>query len=162
MTRTEDVTPALLAAFVAVVEAGQFTLAASRLHVSQPAISRQVQRLERTLGRQLLVRTGSSVRLTTDGGEVLSHARQVLSAIDALILNAGTPRTVVPGQRRDLAPSATSTSPNREDVANGGPPTASRRLPPPAPPASSRATNEAGPAWAEACRRGRCTAPAIV
>jgi len=44
--------------FVAVVESGSFSRAAAALHLSQPALSRQVLLLEEEVGQRLLVRNG--------------------------------------------------------------------------------------------------------
>ncbi|MGB3292416.1 MAG: LysR family transcriptional regulator, partial [Phormidesmis sp.] len=53
-----------LVAFLEVVERGSFTEAAAALHLSQPTISQQVQRLERFVGVQLLNRKSGKVSLT--------------------------------------------------------------------------------------------------
>jgi DNA-binding transcriptional LysR family regulator len=56
-----------IAVFVAVVDAGSFTLAAERLKVSRPAVSKQVSRLEESLGVRLLHRTTRRLSLTEAG-----------------------------------------------------------------------------------------------
>jgi DNA-binding transcriptional LysR family regulator len=89
--------------FVAVVEDGSFTTAATRLHVSQPGLSHQIQSLERQLGGPLLERLNRGVRLTPAGRIALPHARASLahaerartgalraSGIDAGELHVGT------------------------------------------------------------------------
>lgn len=68
-------------AFVSVAEAGSFTRAAAALHVSQPAISRRIELLERELGAPLFERVHSGARLTDAGAEFLPHARRVLAAV---------------------------------------------------------------------------------
>lgn len=80
-----DFDPALLRAYVAVKEAGGFTRAAERLHLSQSAVSHQIRRLEEQAGTALLVRTTRNVALTEDGEDFLRYAEQVLRAQDALI-----------------------------------------------------------------------------
>lgn len=65
---------ARLSYFVAVAEAGSFSRAAAALHLSQPALSRQVQLLENALGQQLLERTGRGVTVTESGRALLQHA----------------------------------------------------------------------------------------
>src|SRR5690242_6602147 len=67
--------------FVAVAEEANFTRAAERVHVAQPAISAQIQRLERELGERLLDRTRRTVRLTAAGEAALPHARAALAAV---------------------------------------------------------------------------------
>ena len=66
--------------FVAVAEEANFTRAAQRIHVAQPAVSAQIQRLERELGEPLLDRSRRSVRLTAAGEAALPYARAALAA----------------------------------------------------------------------------------
>ncbi len=64
--------------FVAVAEALSFTKAAARLHVAQPALSRQVSDLEEELGVDLLKRTSHGVLLTEEGKCFLAESREIL------------------------------------------------------------------------------------
>jgi len=68
--------------FVAVAEELHFTRAAERLHVSQPALSRQIRLLERHVRCELLVREPRLVRLTAAGQVLLVHARELLDRWD--------------------------------------------------------------------------------
>jgi DNA-binding transcriptional LysR family regulator len=68
-------------AFVAIVRRGGFTRAATALHLSQPAVSRRVDLLERELGRPLLDRTPGGARLTDAGRTFLPHAEAVLASM---------------------------------------------------------------------------------
>src|ERR1700727_1043049 len=68
--------------FVAVAEDLHFTRAAERLFISQPALSKQIRMLERTLGVELFHREGRRVSLTDAGEALLPHARQTVSAWD--------------------------------------------------------------------------------
>ena len=79
-----DFDPTLLRAFVAVKETGGFTRAARRLHVTQSAVSHQIQRLEEQIGRPLLLRTTRSLTLTEDGADFLRYAERILQTLDAL------------------------------------------------------------------------------
>lgn len=63
--------------FIAVAEERSFGRAASRLHVSQPPITRQIHALESELGVQLFERTRWGVNLTAAGEELLVNASQV-------------------------------------------------------------------------------------
>ncbi|HEX6084216.1 MAG TPA: LysR family transcriptional regulator [Thermoanaerobaculia bacterium] len=63
--------------FRAVAEAGSFTAAAQRLHVSQSAISRQLKLLEEELGTLLLERTGRGVNVTPEGHMLLITANRI-------------------------------------------------------------------------------------
>ncbi len=67
--------------FVAVAEEANFTRAAERIHVAQPAVSAQIQRLERELGHPLLDRSRRTVRLTGAGEAALPFARAALAAV---------------------------------------------------------------------------------
>lgn len=64
--------------FIAVAEEENVTRAASRLHVSQPALSRQVRDLEEELGVQLFERSAKAVHLTPAGKVFLEEARAVM------------------------------------------------------------------------------------
>jgi DNA-binding transcriptional LysR family regulator len=66
--------------FVTVAEEGGFGLAAERLHIVQPAVSQQIQRLERELGLQLFDRSTRNIRITAAGERLLPEARAVLAA----------------------------------------------------------------------------------
>src|SRR5882762_1393915 len=68
--------------FVAVAEALNFTKAAVRMRVAQPALSRQVSDLEEELGVDLLKRTSHGVLLTAEGKMFLEDARAMLRHAD--------------------------------------------------------------------------------
>jgi len=70
--------------FVAVVESGGFTAAASDLDVSTSFVSRQVKRLEDRLDTRLLQRTTRTVRLTDMGRIFYERSREILDRLDAL------------------------------------------------------------------------------
>ncbi|MEM8905338.1 MAG: LysR family transcriptional regulator [Actinomycetota bacterium] len=69
--------------FVAVAEELHFTRAAERLFVSQPALSRQIAKLEADLRVRLLDRDRRTVALTPAGAALLAEARELLAAWDA-------------------------------------------------------------------------------
>ena len=68
-------------AFVTITRAGGFTRAATVLCISQPAISRRIELLERELGAPLFERLSTGVRLTEAGQAFLPYAQQVLAAM---------------------------------------------------------------------------------
>jgi LysR family transcriptional regulator, benzoate and cis,cis-muconate-responsive activator of ben and cat genes len=68
--------------FLAVAEERNFTRAAARLHIAQPALSAQISQLEKRLGVRLLHRTTREVRLTDAGREVLARGPAALAALD--------------------------------------------------------------------------------
>ncbi|MFI5429394.1 LysR family transcriptional regulator [Aeromicrobium sp. UC242_57] len=64
--------------FVAVADSGSVSAAADVVHVTQPAISRQLRQLERDLGVDLFVRSSGRLRLSAAGRAFLPHAQDVL------------------------------------------------------------------------------------
>jgi len=77
-----------LHSFRAVAEALSFINAARKLHISQPALSAQIQALEAELGVQLLERTRRSVRLTKPGEAFLQSTYTILRMTDEAKINA--------------------------------------------------------------------------
>ncbi len=69
--------------FVVVAEYGNVRVASNHLHISQPAISRQIHDLETELGVQLFDRTTRGLRLTRAGEQYLSETRRALAMIEA-------------------------------------------------------------------------------
>jgi DNA-binding transcriptional LysR family regulator len=68
-----------LAVFHAVAQTGSMTLGAERLDISQPAVSKQVQDLERALGTHLFDRIGRRVRLSGAGEVLADYARRLFA-----------------------------------------------------------------------------------
>ena len=83
-------------AFVAVVDSGSVGKAALRLNLTQPAISRRVQRLEESLGITLLDRISKPARPTRAGAAAYQRCLEVLRATDALTREAGTTAPAMP------------------------------------------------------------------
>jgi DNA-binding transcriptional LysR family regulator len=74
--------------FVAVAETGAFARAAARLHITQPALWRQVHDLERELGVRLFERAGRRVHVTGAGEGLLARSRELLAGVDRLAEHA--------------------------------------------------------------------------
>jgi LysR family transcriptional regulator, benzoate and cis,cis-muconate-responsive activator of ben and cat genes len=74
--------------FVSVAETENVSRAALKLHISQPALSRQIRDLEEEIGVLLLERTAKSVSLTQAGRVFLPEARAVLQRADQAIKKA--------------------------------------------------------------------------
>lgn len=68
--------------FIHVADLGSFSRAAAYLHVAQPALSRQIGRLEKELETQLLTRNGRGVVLTENGSRLLCHARLIMELFE--------------------------------------------------------------------------------
>jgi DNA-binding transcriptional LysR family regulator len=71
--------------FVAVAESENVSKAALQLHVSQPAVSRQVRDLEQELGFQLFVRSAKSLHLTEAGRIFLQESQAVLQRAEEAV-----------------------------------------------------------------------------
>lgn len=71
--------PRLLRAFVAIVDAGSFTIAADKLNMTQSTISQQLARLEDAVGKQLVDRIVRPVVPTPAGERLIGYARRILA-----------------------------------------------------------------------------------
>lgn len=71
--------------FVAAARHRHVTRAAEALHVTQPALSQQIRRLETELGVALLHRTPRGVEPTPAGEELLRRASSILAEVDGLV-----------------------------------------------------------------------------
>lgn len=69
---------------LALADEGSFTRAAQQSNVAQPALSRQIQKLEQELGVPLVDRTSRRVALTAVGHEVVETARRTLGELDEM------------------------------------------------------------------------------
>ncbi|HKO51899.1 MAG TPA: LysR family transcriptional regulator [Polyangiaceae bacterium] len=81
-------------AFVTFAETLNFTHAAARLHISQPALHVQIRKLGESLQAPLYVRHGRSLALTAEGRKVLAFGREQEERTAQLIdeVKGGTPR----------------------------------------------------------------------
>ena len=64
--------------FLCVAEAGSFNKAAEQLYISPPAVIKQINLLEETLGVQLFVRTHRGLTLTKAGQSLLQDAKYII------------------------------------------------------------------------------------
>ncbi|HQQ64270.1 MAG TPA: LysR substrate-binding domain-containing protein [Pseudomonadales bacterium] len=69
---------------IAVADLRSFSRAAEQCHVSQPALSNQIRKLEDTFGVQLFERTNKRVMTTETGEQIVALARKVLREVDAM------------------------------------------------------------------------------
>ena len=93
-----------LECLVAIVDHGSLTRAASRLRISQPALSHQIAALERELGTPVMERLPRGVRPTAAGLAAAAEARIALAAAD---------RAVLAGRQARPGPAGGSGSPAR-------------------------------------------------
>ena len=75
--------------FVTVAEGSTVTAAAAQLHVSQPALSRGLARLEQEIGSPLFDRVGRVLRLNSNGRTLLDAAKRALTALDSAVRTIG-------------------------------------------------------------------------
>jgi DNA-binding transcriptional LysR family regulator len=75
-------------AFIAVAQTGSFTRAASRLHLSQPALTVQIHRIEDLVGARLFDRNSRNVALTTIGRQLLPLLQKSLQDMENVLHDA--------------------------------------------------------------------------
>ena len=85
-----------MATFARVVDAGNFSIAARQLGSTPSTVSRQIKRLEDSLGTRLLERSTRSIRLTDSGTQVYQYCRDMIGAasgaVDIAERGVGHPR----------------------------------------------------------------------
>lgn len=104
-TPPPDVDLRLVRYFTVVAEHLNYARAAEALHVAQPSLSRQIQRLEKTLGVRLLERNTRGSTLTAAGAAFLPKAQDLLYAAQQATLaarSAAPTRTITVGYVEDL------------------------------------------------------------
>jgi DNA-binding transcriptional LysR family regulator len=99
---------AQLRTLIHVAELGSLSKAADRLHIAQPALSRQIRLLEEELGTRLFDRHGRGMTVTEHGQDVLKHALRVMAELEEI-----------------RATGSDESAPLRGHVSIGMPPTAS-------------------------------------
>ena len=80
-----DLDPTHLRSLEAIVRYGGYHRAAEALHLTQPAVSRHIRRLEEQLGEPLFARDGRGVRLTAFGERAASELGELLAAHDRAV-----------------------------------------------------------------------------
>ena len=93
---------------IAVAKYGSVTVAASQLHVSQPALSVAIRRLEETLDKSIFIRRkGSPLMLSAYGREFIDQSSVLVEQLEVMISPEGSQasnQTVIVGFNEDLAP----------------------------------------------------------
>lgn len=87
-----------LLAFRAVVEHGSFRKAAEAISITQPALSRRIEKLETALNVKLLVRTTRRVDLTSVGRAFLPRAERILDEVDTALMTLGDSSFMMTGK----------------------------------------------------------------
>lgn len=85
---------------VAVADERHFGRAAKKCHVSQPALSGQIRKLEDELGVTLFERTNRSVQITSVGTEITAQARRLITLSDEIVATAQATKDPLSGQFR--------------------------------------------------------------
>lgn len=100
--------------FLAVVDTGNFTRAASRINVAQPTLSAGIAELERQLGTLLFIREKRRIRLTDAGNRLLPHARNIER--DFRLAETGTASMAAPLRPIQLGVLASFPTPRLENA----------------------------------------------
>ncbi|SCK43479.1 DNA-binding transcriptional regulator, LysR family [Variovorax sp. HW608] len=88
----------VLRCFLALADAGQFTVAAERCHLTQSALSQMISRLEERVGMQLFNRDARSVTPTDEGRRFAETARRITADLDRAIADLRDIATLQAGQ----------------------------------------------------------------
>ncbi|NER64789.1 LysR family transcriptional regulator [Pseudomonas sp. MAFF212427] len=86
-----------LKTLIHVAELGSLSKASDRLHIAQPALSRQIRLLEKELGTYLFERHGRGMLITEAGREVLAHATRILQEMESIRSSVAGGRTSLRG-----------------------------------------------------------------
>ncbi|QIB48372.1 LysR substrate-binding domain-containing protein [Streptomyces aureoverticillatus] len=89
---THDLQIGTLRTLAAIVDQGGFGRAAKALHLTQPAVSQQMRRLDAFLKEPVFAATGRNLRLSPAGQELLAYARKMLSLNDEAVARFTPPR----------------------------------------------------------------------
>ncbi|MBM7456622.1 DNA-binding transcriptional LysR family regulator [Oceanisphaera litoralis] len=76
--------------FVAIVEEGSISAASRRVHIAQPALTRQIHALETDLGSSLFERGAKGISLTVTGRALYEEAKQLLATRERVIARIGS------------------------------------------------------------------------
>ena len=90
--------------FVCVADAGSFTAAAERLHLTASAVGKSIARLEERLGRTLFHRTTRRVRISAQGEVAYAWARKILEEIRGRLSQQTRPKAELDYLDRLLKP----------------------------------------------------------
>ncbi|MET9230295.1 LysR family transcriptional regulator [Lentzea sp. NPDC003310] len=83
-----------LRALAAIGDHRSITAAAQALHLTQPALSRTLDQLERRVGVRLVERTTRHVALTEPGHRLWEHSHRILTSLDSALAEAAAPQPI--------------------------------------------------------------------
>ena len=86
--------PVLLQTFLTVAEAGQISETARRLHLSQPAVTGHIRRLEANLETTLFIRSANGVSLTERGAHLRERVQDVFAELEQMLRELDRTREV--------------------------------------------------------------------
>lgn len=89
MASPTSLDPSLLPTFLAVLEHGRISAAARAVHLSQPAVTARIRRLEEELGAALFTRSVHGVEPTAAGERLGGYAREVQRVLDEAVAEIG-------------------------------------------------------------------------
>lgn len=88
----------LLRTFVTIAQSNSITDAAQRLHLTQPAVSVSLKRLEEQVGHRLIERSSTMFELTSAGRSLLAEALEITAAVSRLPASLGAAEKVLTGE----------------------------------------------------------------
>lgn len=91
--------------FIAVAELQNFTRAAKRINIAQPALSISIKKFEQQLGVQLFSRIDKQVMLTQEGRALIPHARKIIQQVNDATLAMDELKGLLKGEVRLGTPS---------------------------------------------------------
>ena len=92
-----------LRVLIAVAETGSLTAAANRIGLTQPAITRIIQRVEQEVGAPIVARSATGVTLTEDGQKLLAFAERTVASYDFLLSDLAVPSASLRGKLRMIS-----------------------------------------------------------
>jgi DNA-binding transcriptional LysR family regulator len=92
--------------FKTIAELGSLTKAAEQLRISQPALTRQIQSLERDMGVDLFFRHSRGLELTSAGALLLQRAERVMAELDLIRRDVAAPKEIISPLRIGIATGA--------------------------------------------------------
>lgn len=84
--------------FLTMAREENLTRAAQILYITQPALSKQLKLLEEELGKQLFIRQGAKIRLTSDGKLLCTRAAEIVNLTEKLVEDFSDSKKIIGGE----------------------------------------------------------------